>query len=318
LEEADDFSIGINRSVLDDELKRHETDWGRGEISSQYVSGPETASARYELDTTGRNQAATLFQMNRMYDIRHRLPAVTASTLVIHTRHNRRVPKAHGEYIAASIPGSRLVLIPAADHFFLKNYGTEVVDEVEEFLTGRRTIFADQIRAAILFTDIVDSTLIAGAMGDQRWATTMAEHNSVMERLVGGHLGEKCKHTGDGFLTLFEDPSDAVRCALAAIAAVAPLGLEIRAGVHVGQVTRMDESDLSGLDVHFARRFCERAGPGQVLVSDSVRDECDGSGLAFEDRGRAPMKGFQGDWKLYEARLRNPVFDDGLRTDAIG
>jgi class 3 adenylate cyclase len=319
LEEADDFPIGIDSSVLDEELQRHETDWGRGEISSQYVSGPdEFSAARYELDTTGRNQAATLFQMNRTYDIRDRLPAVTAPTLVIHTMNNRRVPKAHGEYVADAIPRSRLVLIPAADHFFLKNHGTEVVDEIEEFVTGRRTFFADQIRATVLFTDIVDSTLLAAAMGDHRWGSTMDAHNAVMERLVGSHLGEKCKHTGDGFLFLFADPSDAVRCALAAVDAVAPLGLEIRAGAHVGRVTRMDESDLSGLDVHFAQRVCGQAGPGQVLVSDGVPGECEGSGLTFEDRGRMSFKGFQGLWQLYEARLRDSVIDDRFRSDAVG
>jgi class 3 adenylate cyclase len=319
LEEADDFSIGIESSVLDEDLKRHETDWGRGEISSQYVSGPDdVSSARYELDTTGRSQAAILFQMNRTYDIRDRLAAVTAPTLVIHTRKNRRVPKAHGEYIAASIPRARLVLIPAADHFFLKNYGTEVVDEVEEFVTGRRTFFADQIRATVLFTDIVDSTLIAKAIGDDRWGLTIDAHNAVMERLVRSHRGETCKHTGDGSLFVFADPSDAVRCALAAADAVAPLGLEIRAGAHVGRVTRMNLKDLSGVEVHFANRVCNQAGPGQVLVSDRIPGECDGSGLTFQDRGRVPLKSFQGLWQLYEPRTRDPAIDDRLRPDNMG
>jgi class 3 adenylate cyclase/pimeloyl-ACP methyl ester carboxylesterase len=311
LEVADDFPIGVSTLDLDREQERHDTEWTQGKISARYVSGREGSSwRRHELATTSLSQAGPLFRMNRVYDVRHLLPAVTAQTLVIHTKDNRRIPAAHAEYIAASIPGARLAIIPGRDHFFLKNCGTEVVDQVEEFVTGTRTAFADQIRAAVLFTDIVDSTLLAGAIGDQRWASMLDEHNAEMERLVGSHLGEKCKHTGDGFLALFADASDAVRCALAAVAAIAPLGLEIRAGVHVGLVTRMDESDLSGVDVHFARRICEQAGAGQVLVSDGVRGECEGRGLAFEERGRASLKGFQGDWELCEARFRERMLDD--------
>ena len=292
---------------------RHETDWGRGEISSQYVSRRgDPSTGRYELDTTGRNQAATLFHMNRTYDIRHLLPAVTAPTLVIHTEDNRSVPAAHAEYIAASIPDARLVLIPGSDHFFLKNCGTEVVDEVEELTTGRRTIFTDRIRATMLFTDIVGSTALAASIGDEEWDRKIGEHNELLRRLVVLNGGEECKHTGDGFFFVFEDTPDAVRFALAAVTAVEPLGLELCAGAHVGDVTRMDESDLSGVAVHLARRLCERAEGGHVLVSEDVRRLCKGSGLVFEGRGRASFKGFQDRWQTYEVLTEEAVSTDLL------
>ena len=135
----------------------------------------------------------------------------------------------------------------------------------------------------------------------REWDRKIGEHNEVLRRLVVSNHGEECKHTGDGFLFVFEDTSDAVRCALAAVAAAEPLGLELCAGAHVGEVTRMDESDLSGVAVHLARRLCERAERGQVLVSEDVRSRCEGSSLVFEGRGRATFKGFQDKWQTYEA-----------------
>ena len=156
------------------------------------------------------------------------------------------------------------MLISGRDHFFLKNCGTEVVDEVEEELaTGRRTIFTDRIRATMLFTDIVGSTALAASIGDEEWDRKIGEHNELLRRLVVSNGGEECKHTGDGFFSVFEDTPDAVRFALAAVTAVEPLGLELCAGAHVGDVTRMDESDLSGVAVHLARRLCERAEGGR-------------------------------------------------------
>ena len=320
LEEADDFPIGISSRVLDEEQKRHETDWGRGEISSQYVSGrrEDPSSGRYELDTTGRNQAATLFKMNRVYDVRHLLPAVSSPTLVIHTKSNLRVPAAHGHYIAESIPGARLVLIPGSDHFFLKNHGTEVVDEVEELVTGRRTTFTDRIRATMLFTDIKDSTSIAETIGDDSWDAKIGPHNDLMRRLIRTHSGEECKHLGDGLLVAFDDTANAVRCALAAVEAARTLALELRAGVHVGDVTRMDERDFSGVQVHVAQRFCDAAEPGQVLVSAAARDDCEGSGLVFEDRGPKALKGISGEWVMYEARIQDGVAEDNQRETAPG
>ena len=304
LEQADDFPIGFSQRVLDRMAERYEKEWGAGRISDEYASrrGDEPPD-RDELASTSHNQVAHLFGINRKYDIRHALPAITVPTLVIHLEDNQSIPAAHGEYIADAIPGAQLVLIPGTDQLFLRNYGMPVVDEVEQFVTGRRTTFADRVRTTMLFTDIVDSTPLAASIGDERWSALIDEHNDRVHRLVVAHGGHEVKSTGDGFLVAFDEPEPAIRCALASMEAVRDLELELRAGVHVGEVARMGKNDLSGLAVHFAQRFCGRAGSGQVLVSAAVKDCCSGSGIAFAQQGMAEFKGIPGQWEVFEARL---------------
>ena len=304
LEVADDFPAGLSRRLLDNMAERYETEWGGGRISDQYASRRGDAPpGQYELASTSHNQLAHLFQINRTYDIRSVLPTISAPTLVIHLEGNQSIPAAHGEYIAAAIPGARLVLVPGTDHLFMLNYGTPVVDEVEQFVTGHRTAFVDRMRTTILFTDIVDSTPLAASLGDVRWSELIDEHNGRVHRQVVAHGGHEVKSTGDGFLVAFDEPAPAIRCARACMDAVRDLGLALRAGVHLGEVTRMGKNDLSGLAVHFAQRLCGRAEDDQVLVSAAVREGCAGSGLVFADRGEAELKGIPGTWAVFEARL---------------
>jgi class 3 adenylate cyclase/pimeloyl-ACP methyl ester carboxylesterase len=304
LEVADDFPIGLSPRVLDRLGERYETDWGGGQISDQYASRRGDAPpSRYELATTSHNQLAHLFEMNRRYDIRSDLPAISVPTLVIHLEDNRSIPAAHGEYIARAIPGAQLVLIPGEDHFFLLNHGMPVVDEVEQFVLGHRTLFADRMHATMLFTDIVDSTPLAASLGDDRWSALIDEHNDRVHLQVVAHGGHEVKSTGDGFLVAFDDPAQAIRCALACMDAVRGLDLVLRAGVHTGEVARMGKNDLSGLAVHFAQRVCGRAERDQVLVSAAVREGCAGSGLTFEQRGEVELKGIPGSWEVFEARF---------------
>ena len=272
LERGDDFSIGLPGHVLDLMADRYRNEWGGGEISRFYASKRTIGSkGRVELASTSHNQVAHLFHLNRTYDIRDALPSITAPTLVIHLEDNQSVTAAHGRYLAASIPGARLVLLPGADHNFLQNYGAPVIDEVERFTTGSVTPFADRFRTAMLFTDIVNSTPLAASMGDQRWSALIEDHNERMQQQVAAHGGHEVKHTGDGFLVAFDEPDSAIRCALSAMAAVADLDLELRAGVHVGEVARMGKGDFSGIAVHFAQRLCARAEGGQLLTSADVR-----------------------------------------------
>ncbi len=265
LEEADDFTIGFGDSVLDRMEERYETEWGAGRISEMYASRRgDAAPAQYELASTSHNQLAHLFRMNRKYDIRDVLPSIAAPTLVIHLEENRTIPAAHAEYIAGAIPGSRLALVPGTDHLFMRNYGGPVIDVVEEFVTGHVTRFSDRVRTTMLFTDIVDSTPLAASMGDEKWSALIDEHNDRVHRQVVAHGGHEVKSTGDGFLVAFDDSEEAVRCALSAMAAVTDLGLELRAGVHVGEVAHMGKNDMSGLAVHFAQRLCARAEGDQA------------------------------------------------------
>jgi class 3 adenylate cyclase len=218
------------------------------------------------------------------------------------------IPPVFGEYIARSIPGARLVLLPGKDHLFLRTQATPVIDEVERFVTGDLSPFSDRVRTTVLFTDIVDSTPLAASLGDEDWSVLIDEHNDRVRSEVIAHGGHVVKGTGDGYLIAFDDPAAAIRCARAAMEVVRDLSLELRAGVHVGEVARMGNHDLSGLTVHFAQRLCARAAGGQVLASREVVDACSGvppepeAAIEFADQGMAELKGIPGEWEVFEAR----------------
>lgn len=303
---AEDYPIGIPVELLDELEAYYREEWGQGTISA-YLAKPraDLEGRRVELSATSRNQAVTLFQMNRELDVRHALAAIDVPTLVIHLEDNSVLPPAFGRYLADAIPGARLALVPGGDQMFLRNDANPVIDVVEPFATGTRTIFTDRITTTMLFTDIVDSTPMAASLGDERWSELIDQHNARVRRHIKRNHGREVKCTGDGFLVAFEDTEDAIRCAQAAIESTAGLGLELRAGVHVGEVSHMGSHDLAGLAVHFAQRLCARARGGQVLVSDAVRATCakSDSAVRFESRGKAELKGIPGEWEVFEARL---------------
>ncbi len=304
---ADDYPIGFGDEVLDHMEDRYRENWGEGRISRYWARPrPEVEAMQLELKSTSRNQAVTLFRMNRDYDIRDVLPAVAVPTLVVHLEDNQMVPPSFGRYIAQSIPGARLALLPGGDQIFLRNYSDEVIDAVEPFVTGTRTPFADRMTTTMLFTDIVDSTPMAASLGDERWSALIDQHNERVRRHIKASGGHEVKCTGDGFLVAFDETEAAIRCARSSIESIAGLGLEPRAGVHLGEVSRMGSHDLSGLAVHFAQRLSARAEGGQVLVSAAVRDACRRTGLEFADRGKAQFKGIPGEWEVFEARLERP------------
>ena len=294
LEHADDYPIGFPVEVLDELESRYRDSWGEGRITNYWSwPRPEIETRRVELGSTSRNQAVALFRMNRDYDIRHVLPAVTAPTLVLHLEDNHMIPSHFGRYMADAIPGARLALVPGSDQIFLRNHFGEVIDVVEPFVTGTRTLFVDRVVATMLFTDIVDSTPMAAALGDTRWNALIEQHNDRLRKQLKKWRGHEVKCTGDGFLLAFDEPEAAIRCAVAAVEAIAGLGLELRAGVHVGEVSPMSSHDLSGLAVHFAQRLSAQAGAGQVLVSADVRDACASSGIVFEAR-QGRVQGLRG------------------------
>lgn len=302
-----DYPIGFPEVNLDKLEERYRTIWGRGAITERFASPrPEIAADRIELASTSRNQVVTLFQMNRQYDIRAVLPSITAPTLVIHLEDNRSVPPSFGRFIAEAIPGARLALVPGTDQVFLRNYADPVIDELEPFVTGSLTHFDDTVTTTMLFTDIVDSTSRAAALGDESWATLIDQHNTRVRQQIRDHGGDEMKCTGDGFVASFEDPASAIACALAAMASVEDLGLELRAGVHVGAVTRMGQSDVSGLAVHFAQRLCALAADGQVLTSAIAMEQCEGSGISFSSQGTVSLRGIPGQWQIYDAMVITP------------
>jgi len=247
---------------------------------------------------TSPGGAEALIRLYADLDARHVLPTITAPTLVLHRTGDRLVPIAAGRVIAAAIPDARFIELPGDAHLPVSD-PDQIIDEVQEFLTGRRAERTpDRMLATVLFTDIVDSTASAAALGDQKWRQLIRRHDELMRREIEWHRGRAVKTLGDGFLATFDGPARAIRCASAARDAVRTLGLEIRAGLHTGEVEIMD-GDVAGIAVNIGARVNAVASAGEVLVSRTVTDLVAGSGITFEDRGTHALKGVPGEWQLY-------------------
>jgi class 3 adenylate cyclase/dienelactone hydrolase len=245
--------------------------------------------------------ARDLILMNSQADVRQVLPAVQCPTLVLHRAGDLDSRLDEGRYIASHIPGARFVELSGNDHApWLRM--DEILDPLEEFLTGSRPApLSDRVLATILFTDIVGSTDRARQLGDAAWLTLLERHNDVVRRELLRFAGEEIDTTGDGFLALFAGPARAIRCAFAIRDGVRPLGLEVRAGVHTGEVERPSGGRPRGIAVHIGARVAAVAGPNEVLVSATTRDLVAGSGLLFEDRGEFELKGLDEKRRLYAA-----------------
>jgi len=234
-------------------------------------------------------------------DVRKVLPAIRVPTLVIQRRDAQRFGPPFGRYLAANIPDARLVELPGADSLIWAGDQDAVLREIEDFITGvRRAPEPNRVLATVLFTDIVGSTVRAAELGDARWRRLLGEHNLVARRLIERYGGVLVDTAGDGLLARFDGPARAVRCAMAIQEAVHELGLDIRAGVHTGEI-ELQGADVAGLAVHIGARIAALATGGEVLTSGTVKDLVAGSGLAFEDRGLHELKGVPGEWRIYLA-----------------
>jgi class 3 adenylate cyclase len=221
--------------------------------------------------------------------------------------------------LAETIPGARLVVLPGDDHNpWIADYNA-ILEETTEFLTGRREqAHADRVLTTLLFTDIVSSTEQAAAHADTRWRDLLSAHNDAVRRAVAEHGGVEVNTTGDGFLARFERPGRAVECGQALRDLVRPLGIELRAGVHTGEVEVIDD-DVAGIAVHLAARICATAAPGEILVSRTVRDLVTGAGFTFADRGEHALKGVTDPWRLYALGAdHTPVAKMGAAADHMG
>ena len=241
--------------------------------------------------------ARDLILMNSQIDVRNILSAVTVPTLVLHRTGDSDSRVQEGRYMADHIPGARFVELSGEDHVPWMN-GDQVADEVEEFLTGVRPApEPDRVLMTLLFTDIVGSTDKAALLGDSRWRKLVDEHHAVVRRELVRFRGREVDTAGDGFFATFDGPARAVRAAEAIRDGVRKLGIEIRAGVHTGECELAGDA-VRGIAVHTAARVAAQANPGEVLVSTTVHDLVAGSGLAFDDRGLAELKGV-GQWRLF-------------------
>lgn len=246
--------------------------------------------------------ARDLILMNSKADVRELLLSVQCPTLVLHRKGDRDARVEEGRYIASRIPGARFAELEGEDHMPVEN-PDQIVDEVEEFLTGARPApRSDRVLATILFTDLVGSTERVQDLGDAPWAALLARHNEAVRRQLDRFSGEEIDTAGDGFLALFDGPARAIRCALDVRSALAVLGLAVKASVHTGEVERPRGEKPRGIAIHVGARIVSLAKEGEVLVSSTTRDLVAGSGLEFEDRGEHALKGVAGPRRLFAAR----------------
>jgi class 3 adenylate cyclase len=242
-----------------------------------------------------------IFRMNMAIDVRAILPTIHIPTLVLHRVGDRVINIEQGRFFAEHIPGAKFVELSGDDHLWWVGDSEAIVNEIQEFLTGeRQTIAPDRVLATILFTDIVDSTKHAAEMGDRRWRDLLDSHNALMHKEISRFRGRAIKSTGDGFLATFDGPARAIRCAFAISDEVRRLGIEIRAGLHTGEIELIGE-DVGGIAVHIAARVLAKAAAKEVWVSRTVKDLVVGSGFNFSERGVYDLKGIPGEWRLFTA-----------------
>jgi class 3 adenylate cyclase/pimeloyl-ACP methyl ester carboxylesterase len=301
----DDYPIGMPREVLERNIEAAAAQWGRGETLRFFVADiprdPETDRmlARYERGSATPALVAEILRQNIALDVRSALPAISAPTLVLHRTGDRIVPLRLGRYVADHIEGARWCELPGDFHVNGSPTGErDALDEIETFLTGeRRSAPSDRVLATVLFTDIVDSTAKAAELGDRRWREVLDAHDTVVRRELARAGGREVNTTGDGFLAVFDAPARAVRSAQAMVGATRAFGVEIRAGLHTGEV-EVRGDDVAGMAVNIGARVASRAGAGEVLVTSTVRDLVVGSDLAFAECGRYELKGVPGEWQL--------------------
>jgi class 3 adenylate cyclase/pimeloyl-ACP methyl ester carboxylesterase len=244
--------------------------------------------------------AATMIQTVYQGDVRHLLPDVRVPTLVI-DRVDVPPPigPEHGRYIADHVPGARYVGLPGVDSFYWVGDTGPMLDEIEEFLTGARSgPGAERVLATVLFTDIVGSTDRASQLGDAAWRDLLDRHDRAVRAQLERFRGREVKTVGDGFVATFDSPGRSIECAMAIAEAVRPLDLEVRAGIHTGEI-ELRGDDVAGMAVHIGARVSSLAGPGEVLVSSTVKELVTGSPVRFAERGGHTLKGVPGEWRIW-------------------
>jgi class 3 adenylate cyclase len=250
--------------------------------------------SRYFRRCASPGAALALMKMNTHVDVRDVLPTIRVPTVVMHRTDDRDANVEEGRYIAAQIPGARFVEFPGADHTWWTQDRDAILDEIAEFVTGVRPVpQSNRVLATVVFTDIVGSTERIGELGDHDWSELLARHHAAVRRELERSRGREVNTAGDGFLAAFDGPARAIRAAVAIRDAVHTLGLDIRTGLHTGECEQVGEK-FDGIAVHTGARISALAGPGEVLVSATVRDLVAGSGIVFQDRGEHELKGVGG------------------------
>jgi class 3 adenylate cyclase len=300
-----DFKQGVSEEQFEDWTKRVREEWG-GAVAVDLWAPSDVGNPEFERwwgrllrQGTSPSGAIELMNLYREIDVRAALPAIAVPALVLHRRDDRLVPARQGEYLAERISGARYVELTGADHLPTVGDQEALLDEVEEFLVGSRGAHgAERALATILFTDIVGSTETAARLGDRRWRDLLEHHDATVRRELAVHRGREVKTMGDSFLATFDGPARAIRCATAINGDLSRSGVEIRSGIHSGEVETIG-GDVGGMAVNIGARVGALAAPGEVLVSSTVRELVVGSGIEFEERGSHRLKGAPDEWRLF-------------------
>ena len=304
---AEDYSWAHSPEERAERMSQMAANWGQGSLLE--VMAPSAADDPRLKAWLGRMERLSispgaLRQMTDAIgqtDVREILEHIRVPTLILHRAEDQMIDPGHSRYLAEAIPGAKYVELPGRDNYPGIDPDS-IADEIEEFLTGgRRVAEPERALLTVMFTDIVDSTVRASELGDQRWRDLLASHDSIVRKELQRFQGHEVKTIGDGFLAVFDGaPTRAVRCAHAISKATEEIGVDVRAGLHTGECELMGD-DVGGMAVHIGARISALATRGEVLASSTLRDAVLGSQLEFEDRGTHSLKGVPGEWRVYAA-----------------
>jgi class 3 adenylate cyclase len=304
---SEDYPYGWKEEDWASFVEYVKNDWGTVERMDRQAPSLEGDEAFRQWFTTLARLGASpraivlLGEMTKATDVRSLLPRVSVPTLVMHRVGDRINEVESGRYVAERIPGARWVELPGEDFVLWAGDTDAILDEIEEFLTGERSGGEPtRLVATVMFTDVVGSTERAGALGDRAWADLLEAHNQRVRAELRRFGGREIDTAGDGFLVTFASPTMAIQCARAVVEAVREIGVDIRVGIHTGECEVVGDK-LRGIAVHVGARVASKAGPGEILVSQTVRDLLAGSPVEFTDHGTHELKGIPGEWRLFAA-----------------
>jgi pimeloyl-ACP methyl ester carboxylesterase len=301
------------KQKFDGFLNYVDTAWGTGSSIAAFAPSKKGDAefqrwwSRFERLGGSPSAVINLMRMNSEINIDNILPSILVPTLVLHRTQDPTVSIQAGRFLAAHIPRAKLIELDGPDHiYWLGDNALQIADRIVEFIAqpgaeARSTIESRRMLATILFTDIVGSTVRAGELGDRAWRELLQAHDATVRREIVRFRGNEVKSLGDGFLALFDGPARAIHCAQAITEAMIPLGIQVRAGLHTGEVERT-QTDVIGIAVHLAARVMDTAHAGDVIISRTVKDLVAGSGIEFDNAGEHSLKGIEEKWQLFKVR----------------
>ena len=302
----DDYPVGLPAEEIDEFMGRFQEGWWDTGSTLELLVPSRVGDDRFRAWWTrsshlqvGSDEVVEILRATMGLDRRSLLPSIGVPTLVLHREGNKYIEVGAGRYLAQQIRRAKFVALPGGDHHFIAGDLDGLVDEIEEFLTGARSgAEGDVVLAAVLFTDIVASTVHQAQAGPREWSRLADRHDAMVRAALAHYRGREVNTTGDGFLATFDATGRALRCAAEIVAGAKDIGLDLRIGIHTGEVEARGGT-IGGLAVVIAKRVCDLAEPGQVLISETVRGHMVGAGIEFDDRGEHHLKGVPGTWRLY-------------------